>query len=442
MCQWKVDCLTADPAQDRKAKAKPPRKLHVVTGGGDNFETWIYTPRGHIAGCLANAITVLSRLSLRYNAFRCQPFLEKESPWGTSGDWTDYDDMKCAEWCQRSGLGIEKNMAGDAALAVALSRRPHFHPVTAYLESLQWDRQRRLDKWLARYLGVKETPYACGVGSKWMIAAVKRAFEPGCQSDYTLVLEGAQGRRKSTALRILAGGAGAGSEWFTDDVSDIGTASSAMQLQGKWIVELAELDAFRKAEMTTIKAWLVRREDNFRPPYARRAQQFSRQNIFAASTNKDDWGQDETGLRRFWPVKVGAIDIAGLSAIRDQLWAEAYVRYRSSESTWLGDDLNSEAASEQQDRMETDAWDELIMEWVIRPEAGLTSIRSEPKKVYLPEILQYCLKLDPSDWTQTHKNRVSKILRTAGWASKREPRDRAESDGKRSEFWYPMRGDS
>jgi len=102
---------------------------------------------------------------------------------------------------------------------------------------------------------------------------------------------------------------------FSDDVTDIGSKDSAMQLQGKWIVELAEFDPLRKLEMTTIKAWLVRRVDHFRPPYGRRPDDFPRQNVFVATTNKDDWGNDDTGLRRFWPVRVGGkIDIDGLAA--------------------------------------------------------------------------------------------------------------------------------
>ena len=401
---------------------------------------YIINDRGGMVGNVANAITMMSGLSLQYNSFSCLPFLTEKSPWGTCGDWTDYDDVKAAEWCQRQYLNIDKGTASDAALTIAQSRKPHFHPVVNYLSALRWDKQPRLDRWLYRYMGCVDDPYTRAVAAKWMISAVKRAFEPGCQADYTLVLEGSQGKRKSTALRVLAGGV-SGTEWFSDDISEVGSKDSAIQLQGKWIVELAELDAFRRAEMTTIKAWLVRRDDNFRPPYGRRAQSFPRQNIFAASTNKDDWGTDDTGLRRFWPVKTGSIDVAALAESRDQLWAEAHARYRAGEPTWLGDDVADLAAEAQASRQDADAWRELIEAWIATPQRrGEDSIRSRVGKIYLTEIPYHCLHIAAKEINHSVKLRISRVLTLAGWVKRRESQHEAENDGVRREYWIQMKG--
>ncbi len=229
--------------------------------------SYLYNAEGGMVINLANAMVMVQELPLQYNAFTCRSFLASESPWGTAANWTDYDDARATEWCQRQSLNVDIRTVAVAADTVARSRKPNYHPVLEYLKSIRHDGQPRLETWMIRYLGAPDTAYTRAVCRKWLISAVNRVTDPGCQADYTLVLEGPQGKLKSSALRALC----VDKSWFSDDVSDVGTKDSAMQLQGKWIVELAELDAFRSAEMTTIKAWLVRPADHFRPPYGRRA---------------------------------------------------------------------------------------------------------------------------------------------------------------------------
>ncbi len=387
---------------------------------------------GKIAN-LANAITMIMSLPLQFDSLTLKPFLTATSPWGTIGEWTDNDDTKVTEWCQRDGLNIDIRTGAAAAQAVAFSRHPHYHPIREYLRAVKWDGEPRLSTWMRDRLGVPDTEYSRNVARKWMISAVKRVMEPGCQADYTLVLEGSQGKRKSTALRTLCG-----HRWFTDDIAEIGSKDSAMQLQGKWIVEIAELDAFRRAEITTIKAWLVRPEDHFRPPYGRRTADYPRQNVFAASTNKEDWGMDDTGLRRFWPVKVGAIDIDGLIRDRDQLWAEAVFAYDEGELSYFSDNIEKIANVEQHERQHKDAWKDLVEGWIESPGGMNTAyVRSYRGHIYIAEILQHCLDLPKKDWTVASKSRVTRILRLAGFVEKRATKEEAEPDGRRIEYWVP-----
>lgn len=393
---------------------------------------FILNSEGSIIPNVANAITMLQALPVQYNSFTRRSFMPAETPWETVGNWSDYDDVKAAEWCQRRHVNVPVETAAVAIETLARSRQPHINPVVEYLRALKWDGEPRIGGWLTQYLGAPDTHYVNSVARKWLISAVNRVMVPGCQADYTLVLEGTQGKRKSTALRVL------GKDWFTDDVADIGKKDSAIQLQGKWIVEIAELDAFRRAEMTTVKAWLVRRDDHFRPPYGRRAEDFPRQNVFAASTNKDDWGNDDTGLRRFWPVKVGNIDIDGLKEMVDQLWAEAYACFQEGELPYLTNDAETTALVEQHDRQAKDAWKEMVEDWAAMPTTGSsmgTDIKSSRHIVYVPEILEYCLRIPGKDWNNTHKARVISILRLAGYTSRRVPRADAEPDGRRPEFW-------
>lgn len=398
---------------------------------------YILNSEGGLRVGVANAITMIAALPVAWNSFSCRAFLTSAAPWGSEGNWTDYDDIKAAEWCQHQGLHIPPTVAMDASLAVARDRKPYYHPVTEYLKSITWDGASRLNTWMRDFLGAPDSDYTRAVAAKWAISAVRRVFDPGCQADYTIVLEGTQGKRKSTALRTLVG-----PEWFSDDITDIGSKDSAIQLQGKWVVELAELDAFRRAEITTIKAWLVRREDHFRPPYGRRAEDFPRQNVFAASTNKEDWGMDDTGLRRFWPVRCGEIKIEALAAARDQLWAEAYQRHLNKESSYLNDLLEAKASHEQHDRQEIDPWTTIIEPWVDAPkmrggasQTEIENFQSSPAAIYLPEILSNCLNIPEKDWNKSHKDRVTRVLRILGYIAKRAPRSKDDPKAKRPEYW-------
>ena len=143
------------------------------------------------------------------------------------------------------------------------------------------------------------------MGAKWLIGGVARIFQPGCKVDTCLILEGEQGLLKSTALRTLAGDA-----FFTDDIADLGSKDSVMQTRGVLIIELAELDSMSR-EVSRVKAFMSRQVDRIRPPYGRRVIEVPRECIFAGTTNKDTYLKDETGGRRFWPVKVGAVSVSG-----------------------------------------------------------------------------------------------------------------------------------
>src|SRR5262249_15117785 len=133
-----------------------------------------------------------------------------------------------------------------------------------------------------------------------------------------LIFEGEQGIGKSNALRLLGGA------WFTDELPDLGSKDSALQVRGRWIVELAELDALNRSEQSRIKAFLTRTVDRYRPPYGRTVQAFPRRCVFAGSVNHGEYLKDETGGRRFWPVVCeGEVFTEGLVRDRDQLFAEA-----------------------------------------------------------------------------------------------------------------------
>jgi predicted P-loop ATPase/DNA primase len=365
---------------------------------------------GTVKPVLANAIAALRGAPewagvLAYNEFAHCTVLQKPAPWMKPdaefpADWAPNDDTLLTEWLHHQGIFVSVDAAGQAIEAVGRERP--FHPVRAYLKDLTWDGRHRLQSWLPDYLGVEPSPYAAAVGSRWMISAVARIFEPGCKADCCLILEGEQGIRKSTALRVLA------QPWFTDEIADLGSKDAALQTRGVWVIEIAELDSLSRSDVGKIKAFMSRMSDRFRPPYGKRTIESPRQCVFAGSVNHGTYLRDETGGRRFWPVACRApvIDVDALAEARDQLWAEATHLYFDGKPWWLDSvPLNRDAAEEQADRYEGDPWDELILKWT-----------EDRESVSIAEVLTICLEKKKDMWTQWDRNRVARCLRANGWA--------------------------
>ncbi|MBS8225326.1 virulence-associated E family protein [Vannielia litorea] len=298
-------------------------------------------------------------------------------------------------------------------------REASFDPLKVYLDHLSWDGEKRLDAWLTRYCGAEDSEYISEVGKRWCISAVARGYDPGCKVDHMLVLEGTQGRRKSSALAALAG-----KEWFSDALPQMGTKDASSYLKGKWIIEVSELEAMRR-EMDAIKAFITRQVETYRPAYGREEVSEPRRCVFAGTTNKDDWQRDETGGRRFWPVKVGAIDVDGLAKVRDQIWAEAVVLYRDGERWWLEGDVAHQASAEASERRPDDPW-----------RADIAKAAEGRSEVTAKQILGE-LGVMPSDMTPALSKRVTQELIALGW--KKDGRI-TSGEGKGAARYVPEKG--
>jgi predicted P-loop ATPase len=368
-------------------------------------EGLIVTEKGAPRPLLANAITALRHPKwegvLALNEFSLHIVTKRETVWGKpAGEkWTDVDDIRAANWLQHQYVCVNPQTTHDAVQTLAEENR--FHPVRDYLKSLKWDGEKRIESWLIDYLGAADTKFIRAVGKRWLISGVARIFQPGCQADHTLLLEGPQGIKKSTALRVLAG-----PEWFTDHISDLDSKDSRMELHGKWIVELAELSAVRRSLAEKVKSFLTATSDHFRLPYGRSIVDVERQNIFAGSINDETPFTDETGNRRFWPVRCGIIFTGKLEEHRNQLWAEAVELYEDKENWWLdSNELNSLASEEQKQRYQTGVWDDIIVRW----------LEHCPDEITIADVLSDAIKKKLESWTHSDKMTIAKCLRSNGW---------------------------
>ena len=363
---------------------------------------------GVVHPSLANACHALRsapdlRLMLAYDEFAMKTVIVDAAPWDfhpsqfVARPWTPHDDLQAAEHLQRIGVPVKPQTATQAVELVARERP--YHPVLDYLDGLVWDGRLRLDGWLAKYLGADESPYSQSVGRSALIGAVARMRNPGCKLDTVPIIEGCQGLGKSSAARVLF------EPWFSDELADLGSKDAAMQTQGAWLIEISELDAMSRGEVSRIKAFVSRTTDRFRPPYGSRVIESPRSCVFWGTTNSEAYLKDETGGRRFWPIKAGHIDLKGLADARDQLWAEANRLYAAGAAWWI---VNPEAMriaeGEQTARYQGDPWDDAIGDHL-----------KTVSDVSVDEILRNVVHLEIGRWTQADMNRVARCLRSRGW---------------------------
>jgi len=387
---------------------------------------------------VANVVTILTSHSawrdvIAWDAFAEAAVTLREPPMRyqdrpvryASGEWTEEDSARTASWlASECDLPVSPLVVDQAILTVA--HRREIHPVRDYLSSLAWDGEPRIDTWLVKYFGAEDTPYTRGIGSRWLISAVARAFAPGCQVDCMLVLESQQqGTGKSTALEALAG-----QGWFADTGLEIGNKDSYQSMRRKWIYEFGELDSIRGREVTRVKNFISARQDTYRPSYGRRAKDFPRQCVFAGTTNESQYLEDHTGNRRFWPIQTPRIDVAGIARDRDQLWAEARVRYQRGEH-WHADtsEFRALCEAEQADRRPQDPWLPLLEEWLaapIREGGGFTTAT----------VLTGACGVDKSDVNTRLETRLATLMKQLGWVKDVHASVRKGSEGKKVRYWW------
>lgn len=358
---------------------------------------------GNIKNTIDNIWLILENDPNLKNKFALNEFTGRgeilgELPWSPflkRRGWADNDNQGLY-WYFEKIYKITGNNKIDGALSLH-SEKHKFNDVRNYLKCLKWDGQPRLDTLLINYLGAVDKPYVRAVTRKAFTAAVARAMDPGCKYDTMLILSGPQGIGKSTLLDKMSKG------WFNDGIRTFEGKEASELLQGVWIVEIGELDAFRQTDVARIKQFLSLRSDRFRAAYGRHVKNIPRCCVFFGTTNTATFLRDRTGNRRFWPVDVGVIEKTKtvweqLDNEIDQIWAEATMRWRFGESLYLTGEIEAEAKIEQESHREISSKEGIIADFIDKPvPEDWKKWSLDKRRLFLNGNVEGDLKLVPRD---------------------------------------------
>lgn len=331
---------------------------------------------GKIMNTLDNAVLIFDndpRISgkFRMNTFAGRGEVLGALPWEKESEgthlWRDSDSNALYWWMEKEwGWSSSKWKIIDAALDVHANLHA-FNPVQTYLSGLKWDGTSRLDTLFIDYLGAEDSIYTRAVTRKAFTAAVARALKPGIKFDNMLILIGPQGVGKSTILDKMSRG------WFNDSIRTFEGKAASELLQGVWIVEIAELDAFRRSEVSTVKQFLSLRTDRYRAAYGRNVKELPRNCVFFGTGNEPDFLKDATGNRRFWPIDVRmqeptkSVFTDLTDKVIDQLWAEARFRFITGEQLYIDGEVAEMATQKQEEHREDNPYVGEVEEFIHRP---------------------------------------------------------------------------
>jgi putative DNA primase/helicase len=269
---------------------------------------------------------------LRYDKFKNALEIFRNNKWEEMLDHESINIQTRISVLFSSFLKVSKTMVEDALNKVIHDNE--IRSVPDFIKSLKWDRLSRLDSWLTHAFGTANDEYHKSIGSNWMKGMVNRAMNPGAKFDNVLVLEGKQGLKKSLALSTLGN--------INEMINHLETTMSAgnkdffMSFVGKLIVEFSEGETLTRSETKQLKGIITTAYDNYREPYARKSKDHPRWCVFAMTTNEDTYLKDDTGNRRWLPVRVllDECNIEWIKENREQLYAEAYHRVINLKETY------------------------------------------------------------------------------------------------------------
>lgn len=409
----------AEEAKAESGESEPPKETKKPTA------TNVLTlRRGLRRFPEMNGLVAFNELTLAPVLMKPIPDPDRKSnvPFEPRG-WEDNDDVRLALWFQSIGyLKTTKLLAHDVMQLVAAENA--YHPVRDYLATLSWDGKPRLSTWLQVHCGVmpedqSEADYVNAVSRAVLIGAAARAFNPGCKLDTMMIMEGPQGARKSSAIRMLCNDP----DWFSDTMpADLDNKDARQHLRGNWLIEMSEISQLRKSEVESLKSFLSTQVDKYRPSHGRNEVSRARQCMFIGTTNEDAYLIDATGNRRFWPIRAGTIDLGTLASNRDQLWAEAVASYRKGEPWWLEGAAAAFAIQAQDERMVSDEWETPVREYLTL-HRGAVQVR---------QILKEKFCMDDSMQNKVDQMRVASVLKRMKYH-----RAMARRSGDRTWFWFP-----
>ena len=360
--------------EERLAEAK--QEFSPIEGESDEVKNWLarmdVNKWGKYESTAKNVKLILDNDPRLAGAIAMDDFAHRitvlrDLPWremARSAVWLDSDDSSLRNYMEET-YGIRSKSVIEDALA-EVTMRHAFNPLRDYLTGLVWDGIPRIDTLFIDYLGAEDTAFNRAISRKTLVAAVGRALDPGIKFDTVLTLIGKQGLGKTSLVRKLAHG------WHSESLVTVQGKDAMEHIQGFWLIELGELAAIRKADFELVKQFISKQEDSFRAAYGRRTERYPRQCIFIATTNIADFIRDQTGGRRWWPMRVDRerqrlnhfVDLTEDEV--SQVWAEAVDAYRGGEPLHLTGAMEAEARRLQEEHTDESPLAGLIRDYVER----------------------------------------------------------------------------
>lgn len=340
-------------------------------------------------------------------------------------DWrqfTDADYVRVRIRLEAGGFKpIGRELVRDVVGLVAQDKQ--FDSAQLWLGQRAWDGVPRVQRFWTTYFGVEDTAYirACGVYT-WT-AMAGRVLQPGVQADMAIILVGAQGVGKTTGVKAMV----PAPEHFLGVRFDSDETEMARRMRGKLIGEIGELRGLHSREIEHIKEFISRTDEEWVPKFKEFSTKFPRRLIFIGTTNNDEFLADETGERRWLPMRVGDVDRDAIARDRDQLWAEAALLFAQGgvcfgEAQALAKDVHHEYTI-------SDAWDGAVEAW-LEGEAFEREGKNGHGRFTAAEVLVGALGMSTQNITKSHEMRMARVLKRLGCGP-----TRVYQNGRRVRVW-------
>ena len=319
---------------------------------------------------------------------------------------------------QHAFKAVGRDLMRDAVLLKADSRR--FDSAQLWLEGLSWDGVQRVDGFLEVYAGAGSSEYHTAVSRYLWSALASRVLDPGCKADMVPILQGAQGAGKSSLVAALA----PSDETFAEISFAEPEGDLARKCRGRLVIEIGELKGLHSRDLETIKAYVTRRHETWVPKFKEFACTYPRRSIFIGTTNPDEILSDDTGNRRWLPIRAGVCDVGALMRDRDQLWAEAREMARAQGVMWRdAERLGREVV---EDFMMRDPWTETVAQWL-----SDRDFCDETLALTSPIILRQALGYETKHIRKVDERRVGNVMRQLGYIQARK-----RVGGARAYIWH------
>jgi predicted P-loop ATPase len=371
---------------------------------------------GNIEATIENVAMAVARpdvcgCEIRFDQFRDEIMFSRPG----EGDWQGFTDSDYARMRITLERGhfkpVGRELMRDVVMLVADNNQ--FDSAIAWLDGLKWDGVPRVTGFLTKYFGAEPGEYTEAVSLYLWTALAGRVKSPGCKADMVPILVGEQGSGKSSGVAAMAPAL----EFFSEVSFHEKDEDLARKMRGRLVAEIGELRGLHTKELETIKAFITRTHENWIPKYREFAVQFPRRLVFIGTTNKDEFLADETGNRRWLPVRVNTTDLEGIKADRLQLWAEARelylqhgVQFKAAED--LSIDLHAE-------HMISDSWEEVVEKWL--DEADLLTGDFPRSRYFLRvgDVLRSAVGFDDKQINRREELRMGAVLRTLGYTRRK-----------------------